>query len=619
MKGVYGTVRVWGPMLGILLLSIVSYLPSLRGEFILDDKPLIQNNPFLSQSHPISSYLAQEDGITDGSGYSHTGYYRPLINVTYRIDTLLWGPQSTGFRATNLLFHLVTCLLLYQTVLLLYPDRWPALLLTLLFALHPVNTETVSWVTSRNNMVVTLFTLASFCFYVIGWCRKRISLVALSAAAFAGAVLSKEFGLILPAMIFLYHRVIVRQRGHWILEAWTYLPFVLVAAVYFFLRQSVTGAILSPADSGDLWTRIYFAPYLLLFNLRLIFLPFGLHSFIVGYPQTFPHLTAWAGFGGLGLIGWALWKMKENRVFVFGVLVFLCALFPVLNVVNTSAVSLVSMRWLYFPMALLSIGLSPLAARLIARSRFVTLTCLVCVAGHFAVYTAILNRNLWHSEETFFTHEVRLFHNVFYAGGLAEIYYDQANFPEAERWFKVSLESNPNDVRDRINYAALLVDTGRPQEATRQLNDAKTLLMTHRDRAEWYNNWGMAKLALGDYEEALRSFKKAVIYDPDEPLFWSNLGGTHGSLGDYRNSVAAFQRGLHIAEDFLLLRKNLANTYIKMGAYGAAVSVLEKIPAHERQEDPAVLRLLTLASGKGKGRADSGVLSVPSGAMQASD
>jgi tetratricopeptide (TPR) repeat protein len=121
----------------------------------------------------------------------------------------------------------------------------------------------------------------------------------------------------------------------------------------------------------------------------------------------------------------------------------------------------------------------------------------------------------------------------------------------------------------------------------------------------------MAQFALEGYEEALKSFKKAVIYDPDEPLFWSNLGGAYGSLGDYGNSVVTFKKGLNIAENSLLLRKNLANTYIKMEAYGAAVSVLEEIPAIDRQKDAAVMRLLTLASSKQESGSHPGGSSAP--------
>ncbi len=601
MNNLHGATKtVAAPIIGLLMVVVASYLPTFRGEFILDDKPLIQNNPFLTRSQPISSYIAQEDGVTDDAGSRHTGYYRPLINATYRIDARLWGIHSAGFRATNLLLHFFTCLLFYRTVVLLQGDRKAALLLTVLFAVHPTNTESVSWVTSRNNIVVTFFALASFYFYVTAWHRKSTGALALSALAFAGAIFSKEFGLIVPGIVFLYHRLIAEQREHWGLEAWSYLPFVFVALVYFLLRETVTGSILSPAGASDLWMRIYFAPYLVLLNLRLVFFPFELHNFIVGYPRIYPHLMAFSGLCGLCLIGIALWKAKENKVFVFGVLSFLLALLPVLNIVNTSAVSLVSMRWLYFPMAFLLIGFSLPLKKLIDGRRFVTLAALIPLVIYFGAYTFILNRDLWYNEENFFTREVSHHGNLFYAGGLAELYYSKGNYLQAERWFKLSLERNPNDVRDHINYAALLIDTGRPREAIRALKNAGNLTMGHRDRAEWYNNLGMAAFALEGYEEALKSFRKAVIYDPDEPLFWSNLGGAYGSLGDYENAVVSFKKGLNIAEDSVLLRKNLANTYIKMEAYGAAVSVLEAIPALERKKDAAVMRLLALASSRQK-------------------
>ncbi len=80
------------------------YLPTFSGDFILDDRPLIQNNPYVKTFHSPFSYFAQEDGVTDelDTGDYHTGYYRPLINLTYSLDYQLWGLNAAGFRVTNL-------------------------------------------------------------------------------------------------------------------------------------------------------------------------------------------------------------------------------------------------------------------------------------------------------------------------------------------------------------------------------------------------------------------------------------------------------------------------------------------------------------------------------------
>lgn len=144
-------------------------MPTFRGEFILDDNPLIKNNPYIKKTQSIVSYLTQEDGISDKrdmEGNYHTGYYRPLINVSYWIDYRIWGMNAPGFRTTNLILHLLSCFVLYHLVLLFVNDQRAAFLATLLFSLHPANTESVSLVVARNNILVTLFSLLSFYFYL---------------------------------------------------------------------------------------------------------------------------------------------------------------------------------------------------------------------------------------------------------------------------------------------------------------------------------------------------------------------------------------------------------------------------------------------------------------------
>ena len=99
----------------IILLSLITlaYLPTFSGEFILDDHPLVNDNPYIKESRSLWSYFSQEDGVSPhdkGNDY-HTGYYRPLINITYIINYKLWGMRAGGFRAVNLVLHLMITLI----------------------------------------------------------------------------------------------------------------------------------------------------------------------------------------------------------------------------------------------------------------------------------------------------------------------------------------------------------------------------------------------------------------------------------------------------------------------------------------------------------------------------
>ncbi len=567
------------PYLLISLLVTICYYPTFSGEFILDDHSLIENNPFIKHTPSLGSYLAQEDGITDrtDTGSYHTGYYRPLINVTYWMDYKLWGMKAPGFRATNFILHLLTCCLLFKFIVLLVKDRQAAFWATLLFALHPVNTESVSWIVSRNNILVTLFGLFSSYFY-IKWCQgANHSHLILSIVLFVGAVFSKEFGLMILPIFFLYQRFLSQDRRNVSMELTSYIPFILLIISYFILRNTVTGTFLTPSGMGRLWGRIYFSPYLIGLNLKLILFPSGLHSFIIRYPDNYFSWQAIAGFFCMSLIDLFIWRERENKIVTFALLSFFLALFPVLNIIQTSAVTLISMRWLYFPMTFLSLAAAQFIKKSLRAKHFLTISILSLVVIYVGAYSYVLNKNLWHDEDTLFTQEVLSFNNYLYAGGLAENLLGKENYPEAERYFRIAIENYPHEAKNYINYSALLIETGRPEEAISLLNRARSFPRTWKERGEWYNNMGTAHFNLKKQTEALKYFMKAVRLWPNEPQFWGNLGAAYGSLGDYVNSVSALRRGLDMDRDSVQLRKNLAVAYRRMGDHAQAIKVLEKI------------------------------------------
>ncbi len=110
------------PQLFIILLAMIVYWPSLSGDFIFDDNSLIKNNSYVKELHRVFSYLTQEDGITDKTdtpGHLHTGYYRPLLNFSYYIDYKIWEMKAFGFRLTNIILHLICCLLIFQLLIAL--------------------------------------------------------------------------------------------------------------------------------------------------------------------------------------------------------------------------------------------------------------------------------------------------------------------------------------------------------------------------------------------------------------------------------------------------------------------------------------------------------------------
>ncbi|MCF8146357.1 MAG: tetratricopeptide repeat protein [Deltaproteobacteria bacterium] len=571
------------PYLLLTVLVILVYLPTFSGDFLLDDRPLIQNNPYIRTFHSPISYLAQEDGNTDEFDRSpeHTGYYRPLINLTYSIDYKLWGLTAPGFRTTNLIFHLISCIILFHFLQFLVKDRYAAWGATLIFAMHPAHTETISWIASRNNILVTLFSIASLFFYARSRERRSNLMWAASILMFVLAILSKEMGLMVFPLLFLSQRFLSHKTKNYHEEVLSYLPFVIMIIAYFLIRREVIGAFTTPVQIDGLWERICFAPYLILLNLKLIFLPYGLHSFLIGYPSSCLSWQAIAGFCYIGFAGIIIWGVRKNRLLIFSVLSFHVALFPTLNIIPFSAVTLVSMRWLYFSMAFLMIGVAQGLRDFFKANSVIKRVIMCAVLAYLGAYSFILNNSLWKNEASFFRQEVVNFGNAYYAAGLAENLLGQKNYKDAEGFFQLAIQKYPLDAKNYLNYSALLIDTGRPEAAVAYLEEAEDFDMSRYRRGQWQNNMGVAHFQLKKYGEALRYFKNAVTYYPDNADYHTNLGGAYAAVGNYVKAVSVLERGLETAPDSVALRKNLALIHIRMNRYKDAISVLEGIPRKE--------------------------------------
>ena len=235
-------------------------------------------------------------------------------------------------------------------------------------------------------------------------------------------------------------------------------------------------------------------------------------------------------------------------------------------------------------MTFLLLALPVYINKLVKINYSITVSILVLAATYFGAYSYALNKGIWHDEESFFMQEIIRFENNYYAYGYAVNLLNKKEYRKAETFFRIAIKHYSDQVKNYINYSALLIKTGQPNAALSYLNKAKSLTMTYDQRGEWLNNAGMACFQLNKYDNALEHFRKAVHFSPEEPQYWANLGGAYGSVGDYINSILVLRKGLKISPESVQLRKNLAVTYIRMEDYEKAISVLEKIPRKNRDE-----------------------------------
>ena len=212
--------------LGVLLLVVVVFAPSLDGEFIWDDAYIIVRNANLTAPGGLARMLRTD--AWGGAGATATQLYRPVPMLTLWAQAQLTGLSAFAMRAFNLVLHLGCGALLFAWLRRRGISELIAAACTLLFLVHPTNTEPVAWINARHDPLGALFILIALLVWPEGD-RPSAWRAALASVACAAAFLSKEAFVVAPALVALVH-VAGRPRRHGSLLL--VLPFLAIVAVF---------------------------------------------------------------------------------------------------------------------------------------------------------------------------------------------------------------------------------------------------------------------------------------------------------------------------------------------------------------------------------------------------
>jgi len=339
----------------ILLVTVSTYASGIGNEFIFnwDDPSYIFRNPDIQQ-------FSLENISKIFTSY-YVGNYAPLHMLSYMADYALWGDNPTAFFLVNLLLHTVNAMLLYRILCRLGMDHTPALLAVLLFAIHPVQVESVAWLSQRKNVLSLFLMLTSFYWY-LNYCRaekNRWRPYSVSCFFFCAALLTKSIAVILPAILLAYdftHREGGSGPKKILSEK---IPFVILAGIAAAVTlisqgQDAGGGIVawhggSPLTNALTALTVY-SKYL--FNL---FWPLQLSAvYHVGIKDTFDLEVA----GALALLlltpaTLLLFRPGRRKKATFWLTIFLGAFIPVSQIVPIT--TLMNDRYCYIPL----LGLSP--------------------------------------------------------------------------------------------------------------------------------------------------------------------------------------------------------------------------------------------------------------------
>ena len=488
-------------------------------------------------------------------------YYRPLINVTYLVDYQVWGLRPLGFHLTNVLVHAGVSLAVFWICSMLAGNWLTAFVAALVFAIHPVHSQSVSFISGRTDLVSTLFFLLAFALYHRWRAHGRGVVYAGVTLAFLLALLSKEVGVMLPFVLVAYEWGFGRERGARAFLTRTARgvgPLLLLLAVFLVVRVLVLSDVLL-VRAGPGWDnagpRILTTVKVLSWYAWVTIIPYPVSpsqaTTIVRSALDPRFLLAVAGL--VPLAAGMIVAARRWRVAFFFAAWFWLTLAPsaAINLLPGSE-PIVADRFLYLP----SVGFCVLLALglrwLVGDVRDIETEQLrrgptVAFAGGLALF-AILT--IWRNE--YWKDDLRLYYrmedtdprSLLAAVNLGLMHLTRLEAQEARVDFEKALAIAPNNARVLVGHGLLLAETGQPEEG---LREALRGLGFEPREGSLHSLVGRVYIIKGDYDRASAHYREAARLQPHVPANYFLLAYTLLHAHHVPQAARAFEQGLDAA------------------------------------------------------------------------
>ncbi len=586
-----------------LLLAVVTlalYNSVNRHPFVnYDDDRYVINNPHIRRG-------LTADTFTWSLTATEQANWHPLTWMSHALDVSLFRLNPAGHHFTSILLHVVNTMLLFL-LLMWATERWlPSLFVAALFALHPINVESVAWVAERKNVLCTMFfflTLWAYGWYARKPDGKRYLVV---AALFAAGLASKPMVITLPFVLLLVdYWPLARVRGAheeadktptlpWLRLVIEKLPlFALSAAsaVITMQAQQAGGAIRTTTEVS-FGSRIATAIWAYAMYLWKMIWPARLAPL---YPHPGDSLAAWqvlvAGAILLAISAIA-WRFRTRRYVFVGWLWFLGTLVPVIGLVSVGEAAMAD-RYAYIPLigvfVMIAFGAGDWAESKQLGFRPAVPAALILAALAFTTHRQI---DHWQSNVDLWSHTLAVTENNFVAEnnlGGALILEDKEE--EAHPHFEAAARINPKDPMSRNNLGIYFQKHNQMREAVSEYETAVHLTNDPNFLAQTYANLGAAQRALSEDEQARTSFDQSLRFNPNQFNAWLGLGLLAQKQGKLDEAVSDLTRSVELqpsAQGYFELGRALAQAGRVPQALNAYQQALQISPDFEEAQQAAV-------------------------------
>jgi hypothetical protein len=505
-------------ILVVISLTMLVYWNALGGEFVLDGRAFLVNNPQLGSPHTLAYFFTENLWHYSNLPDAYSASYRPIYFLTLWLSNQLSMASPLALHLLALQLHMLAVLLLLFMIRQLIPEISPlaAGIGASLFAVHPVHVEAVAWVSAFIHPLATIFLLLAYLAHNHTRQSGGIITTVMATLFFILALLSNETAVAFPIFILLNDRI--RYGSMHFLKN---LPYFVLLVMYMLVRKEVLGAAI-PLTFSDpqMWLRL---PVFLLEYLRHLLIPWP-QPLYLQMPETWglsisAIVTTMLFAALISLIRKV--PFENRRVPVVALLWIVVFLLPPM-IAAFSPDARFALRSLYLP----SIGISVLLAWAInAVPKFrqpVSLTLLSVVFLLAIVGTISANRN-WSDDGQVYG-RIIYFNPDHHAGylGLGRFMERRGETDLALiRYEQATSRAKRAETTDPLEYLARLL--GKSGDNDRSLVLFKQLTEFNPDNASAWNGIGNNLWALGQPGEAAKAYQRAHEAEPNDWIACSNL------------------------------------------------------------------------------------------------
>lgn len=529
----------------LFLFTVLVYVNSVPNGLFYDDEDFIYKNQYII-NFDIPKFFTEN--LIAGAG-KVSNYYRPVLMMIFSIAHLLFGFSPFVYHLLSIFFHTAAVILLFFLLYKLFGKKLLSFLTSLLFAIHPIQTEAVSYASGLGDPVSLTWTLGAI---LLSFSKKR-KFFASSLMLFIFALLSKETTLITPLLIFLCHVIYtsqhVKMSKKLIFQCLrTSIPYWVITVLYFFLRLTILNFqnTLNFYNSQNIYTQDIFVRINTFINLipKYISLLLYPHTLFIERPVTIyssiTPVTIIVIMGALLLLFLSIKWLKKIPLLLFSFLWFFISFIPSSGIIPINGIFYE--HFAYFP----SIGFFTLISFLIIefikyltkksneeqnfttikRGGIYLLLILGLAYGLFLMFRTIVRNQDWHDPITFYNQTLRYTKSPRLYNNLAMAYAEDGNYKKSIEIYKKAIKEG--DFYPQTHY-----------------------------------NMGNSYVALSEVKNAEIEYKKALKLDKSFYLSYLKLFKLYRSIDNKRGEewvLAEIKKLAKKNKNFEILLQQLKNT-----------------------------------------------------------